>query len=113
MMAVATLVDMVAAVGCIAWGYLLFARGGFWRAADRDDPRAVADIGNWPRVTVVIPARDEADVIGPNLASLLHQDYPGPLSVIVVDDHSSDATAAVARAAASVDAPSRVTVRRK
>ena len=101
----------IAALGCVAWLYLLAARGGFWRAGDRDDaPAAIADLDAWPRVTAVVPARDEADVIGANLASLLRQDYPGAFSVIVVDDHSSDGTAAVARAAAGDGTASRVTV---
>ena len=96
----------IAAIGCAAWAYLLLARGGFWRAVERDDDaREVANIGNWPCVTAVIPARDEADVIGANLASLLAQDYGGPFSVIVVDDHSNDATSDIARASGS-----RVTV---
>jgi hopene-associated glycosyltransferase HpnB len=101
----------IAALGCAAWLYLLAARGGFWRAADRDDaPAAARDLDAWPRVTAVVPARDEADVIGANLASLLRQDYPGAFSVIVVDDHSSDGTAAVARAADGGATPWRVTV---
>jgi dolichol-phosphate mannosyltransferase len=49
------------------------------------------------RVSVVIPARDEAGRIGPCLAGL--RDDPDVLEVIVVDDRSADATAAVARAA--------------
>ena len=103
----------VAALGCIAWVYLLGARGGFWRAAERDDSTAaVRDADAWPRVTAVIPARDEAGVIGPNLASLLEQDYPGTLAVIVVDDHSSDATASVARTVAQAQSRVRVTVLR-
>src|SRR5262249_1077369 len=41
----------------------------------------------------------------------LRQDYRGPLSVIVVDDHSSDGTAALVReAAASAGGARRVTV---
>ena len=102
---------IVAALGCVAWAYLLAARGGFWRAADRDDPPdAIRNLDAWPRVTAVIPARDEAEVIGASLASLLQQDYAHPFPVIVVDDHSSDATAAVARAAQDGTTPSRVTV---
>ena len=50
-----------------------------------------------PTITVVIPARDEARRIGPVLAATLAA--PGVDRVIVVDDHSSDATAEVARAA--------------
>lgn len=45
-------------------------------------------------VTVVVPARDEADRVGPLLAAL--RGAPGVESVIVVDDRSTDRTAAIA-----------------
>lgn len=49
------------------------------------------------RIAVIIPARNEEDVIGECLKSLLAQDYPKDLlQIIVVDDHSDDATAAIA-----------------
>ncbi len=51
------------------------------------------------RVAVIIPARDEADVIGPSIQSLLQQNYPGLLQIFVVDDHSTDETATVAKIA--------------
>jgi len=84
------------------WLYLLVARGGFWLAAERDDgsPAAVMPGGS-PAVTAVIPARDEAACIGETVASLLAQDYPGELRVVVVDDNSRDGTGQVARAAAA------------
>ncbi len=51
-----------------------------------------------PRVTVIIPARDEEANIGHCLESLLAQDYPaGRVNIIVVDDQSADATAAIVR----------------
>jgi chlorobactene glucosyltransferase len=51
-----------------------------------------------PHVTVVIPARDEEANIGHCLESLLAQDYPASrMRVIVVDDQSVDATAAIVR----------------
>jgi hopene-associated glycosyltransferase HpnB len=49
-------------------------------------------------VDIVIPARDEAESIADCLRSLLAQDYPGPLRIILVDDRSSDGTGAIARA---------------
>lgn len=46
-----------------------------------------------PFVTVVVPARDEADVIGRCLASILACAYPpGRFEVVVVDDLSEDET---------------------
>jgi glycosyltransferase involved in cell wall biosynthesis len=47
-----------------------------------------------PRVIAVVPARDEADAIGPVVAGVLALD--GRFDVVVVDDGSTDATAAVA-----------------
>jgi hopene-associated glycosyltransferase HpnB len=53
------------------------------------------------RVAVVIPARDEADSIGQVVASWEAQKYDGPLRVFIIDDHSSDGTTDIARAAIS------------
>ena len=48
-----------------------------------------------PSLSVVIPARNEEANLRRLLPSLLENGYPGQLEVIVVDDDSSDATAAV------------------
>lgn len=87
----------LALVSLAAWLYLLLGRGFFWWPAlpDRAPPPQ-----HWPHVAIVVPARNEADVVGECVASLLTQDYPGPLSLVLVDDHSDDGTAEVARAAA-------------
>lgn len=62
-----------------------------------------------PRVTVIVPARDEESNIGPCLHSLIMQDYPAEqLEMLVVDDESADATFAVASAVAKTDARVRV-----
>ena len=55
-----------------------------------------------PRLSVVVPARDEGSTIGRALGSLLAQDYPD-LEVIVVDDRSSDTTADILREIAARD----------
>ncbi|MBK6766956.1 MAG: glycosyltransferase [bacterium] len=46
----------------------------------------------WPSVSVIIPARNEAEVLPWTLASLMRQDYAGDWEVIVVDDRSTDTT---------------------
>ena len=83
------------------WAYLLFGRGRFWLCGERDDTAAATPPDAWPSVVAIIPARDEADMIARSVGSLLRQDYPGSFSVIVVDDQSTDGTAAVASNAAS------------
>jgi hopene-associated glycosyltransferase HpnB len=97
---------------CAIWLYLLLARGGFWRADERDDAsHKRADVLEWPTLVAVMPARDEADVIGESVGSLLRQNYPAAFALIVVDDHSSDATAACAvSAAAAAHAADRLVV---
>jgi hopene-associated glycosyltransferase HpnB len=100
----------IALAALAIWLYLLFGRGRFWRATERDNWGAGAPQW-WPAVTAVVPARDEAEVIGESLASLLAQDYPGDLRVIIVDDQSRDGTAEVAQgAAATANAAERLTV---
>ena len=102
--------DLIASMVLAIWIYLIAARGGFWRAADRDG-ETLAWPGPWPSVTAVIPARDEAECVGATVTSLLRQAYPGPFTAIVVDDQSRDGTAAAARdAAAKIGAGDRLTV---
>lgn len=48
----------------------------------------------WPSVSVLVPACNEAATLEPAMRSLLAQDYPH-LSVILVNDRSSDGTGAV------------------
>jgi hopene-associated glycosyltransferase HpnB len=80
------------------WVYLLSARGGYWLTRERDDRNEPPEPEQWPSVTAVVPARNEADVIARSIGSLLAQDYPGTFRVILVDDESEDGTAQIARA---------------
>ncbi len=89
---------VISGLSLVAWLYLWLFRGGFWRADQRLE--AIELGANAPGVMVIIPARDEADVITESLTSLLKQDYPGPLSIFLVDDNSSDDTAAIGKIAA-------------
>ena len=87
---------VIGGVTLAIWLVLIFARGGFWLARERDtrDVPPLPDV--WPEVVAVVPARDEAEVIGESIGSLLAQDYPGRFRVILVDDGSSDGTAGIA-----------------
>ncbi|MFD0144936.1 MULTISPECIES: glycosyltransferase [unclassified Streptomyces] len=82
-----------------AWGWLLLGQGFFWRTDQRlpSPPRhARVEPEAWPRVAVVVPARDEAEVLPLSLPSLLSQDYPGEAEILLVDDGSTDGTGKLA-----------------
>ena len=95
-------------IAALAWGWMLAFRGLFWRI---DPIPAAPEPARWPEVVAVIPARNEAECIGDTVSSLLAQDYPGALSVVVTDDSSEDGTAEAARAAAlAMNAADRLTI---
>src|SRR3990172_3352927 len=90
--------------------WILFAFGwflaAFWAVGAYRIPRflrdgmideraaSMADLEMWPKVSVVVPARDEAERIEEALRSLARMDYPN-LEVIAVDDRSGDGTGAI------------------
>ncbi|HEX6932672.1 MAG TPA: glycosyltransferase [Streptosporangiaceae bacterium] len=84
------------ALAVAAWIYLLAARGGFWRTDQRLPPASGSGPVRWPVVVAVVPARDEAAMLPQTLPTLLSQRYDGVLTVLLVDDESSDGTAEVA-----------------
>ncbi|MGE4493024.1 MAG: glycosyltransferase [Syntrophotalea sp.] len=82
---------------------------GFWRIAPVLPEAHRADV--WPAVDVIIPARNEADILPSSLPTILRQEYAGALRVFLVDDHSDDGTADVAaRLAAKCEHGDRLTV---
>ena len=90
---------VVGAAGLLAWVYLALLRHGFWRA-DQRLPAAPDVAAPLPPVVAVVPARNEADVVGAAVTSLLQQRYSPELHVVLVDDGSEDGTAEAARASA-------------
>jgi hopene-associated glycosyltransferase HpnB len=99
----------LAAIPFAIWFYLLLARGSFWKV--QEDDTVPNQLENWPRVVAVVPARNEAETITRIVAALAKQDYPGEFSIVIVDDHSEDATSALAlQAAEESGATNRVLV---
>jgi hopene-associated glycosyltransferase HpnB len=90
------LLGRLAVASATVWAYLLIGHGRFWLTSTRL-PADPPEPDHWPSVGVVIPARDETTVLAETLPTLLAQDYPGKLAVWLVDDGSSDGTAALAR----------------
>src|SRR5262249_40908595 len=88
----------IATVAVLAWVYLLLFRGRFWRCTERLSLPADQPEGPWPAVAALVPARNEEETIAAVLDSLLAQDYPGTLSVILIDDRSTDQTRSRAEA---------------
>jgi hopene-associated glycosyltransferase HpnB len=84
---------LIAFLALLIWLYLFFLHGKFWQSGPELTPAIPT---GFPDVDIVIPARDEAETIAPVIASLLAQDYAGKFRVILVDDNSSDGTAALA-----------------
>jgi len=84
----------LAAFALLVWIDLAAFHGSFWRSG----PVLSASSAPFGRakVAVVIPARDEAESIRAVLESLLAQDYSGSLSILLVDDNSTDGTGEIA-----------------
>ena len=82
------------------------------RSLKRQSDR-LPDPVSWPRVSVVVPARDEGNKIEAGLKSLLASDYPN-FEVIAIDDRSRDETGAImdrlAREGEAPDSRSLLTV---
>ena len=76
------------------WIYILAARRSAWREEPAGSPRS------WPSIVAVIPARNEEETIAAAVESLDRQKYRGEFRIVVVDDHSEDATTVRALSAA-------------
>ncbi|XGW00555.1 MAG: glycosyltransferase [Leptolyngbya sp. BL-A-14] len=117
----------ITVLSLLIWLVLLFGRGQFWRsdqfldeernrrqkaegrrqkAGEAEEARGkTSELKTLPLPTLhsplpsicaIIPARNEADLLPATLRSLLMQDYAN-FQIVLVDDHSTDGTAAVAR----------------
>ncbi|MCF3963644.1 glycosyltransferase [Streptomyces fuscigenes] len=97
-----SVVGWISVVSLAVWCWLLLGQGFFWRTDQRLPERAqgVPVQERWPSVAIVVPARDEADMLPLSLPTLLAQAYPGEAAVFLVDDNSTDGTGDLARSLA-------------
>ena len=86
----------LSALALLAWHYALYpalvmvlAR---WRPAPPHRRFETAQAQDWPSVTMVIAAYNEARVIEGKILNALALRYPGRLSILIVSDGSSDET---------------------
>ncbi len=81
-----------AALAALGWAWLGVQGLRTQRHLDRlPEVAAEPPPGGWPRLSVVVPCRDEAPRVEAAVRSLLSQDYPD-LEVVAVDDRSTDGT---------------------
>src|SRR5258708_1788692 len=94
-------VDLVAA---LFWIFAAARLARMKREIDRLGAAADSgeDRGPWPKISVLVPARDEAAGIETALRSLLAQDYPA-LEVVAIDDRSTDVTGRIMDRMAAAD----------
>ncbi|HEY1905793.1 MAG TPA: glycosyltransferase family 2 protein [Myxococcaceae bacterium] len=79
------------------WGTALVVRGVPVLLEDRSPAPE-----RWPRVSLIVPARNEEQTLGPAIRSRLDDGYPA-LEVVLIDDRSTDGTGAVVDAIAAAD----------
>ena len=99
-MAIALAIALAVACGLLLAETALFLRN--LAHLKRLDRLSTPEPETWPRVSIVMAARDEVADVGDAVRSRLADDYPD-LQVILVDDRSTDGTGEAATAAAGTD----------
>ena len=82
---------VISSIVLLIWIYLVFGRKWFWLVKL---PQPLPPSTKQATVCAVIPARNEAEVVGRSIGSLAASDYP--MKIFLVDDHSTDDTALAA-----------------
>ncbi|MGD0092448.1 MAG: glycosyltransferase [Planctomycetota bacterium] len=96
-------IAFLAALSFLAWVAILLHPARPWDFQPVGDDKPIGNSpaanwdGNWPQVSILVPARNEAEALPRTLPALLTQDYPGPFQVVLIDDRSSDGTGEAAR----------------
>src|SRR6266478_3401138 len=96
---------IIAMLTVVTWSYLALARGSFWRLRSAS-VRAIDKSGFSGCVAAIVPARDEAELIGPVVTSLLNQRVAihvrGTVGTLVI--HEEDVARRAAEKAGKADA---------
>jgi hypothetical protein len=89
-------------VGCLYWLVNLLLAIRIVRTVPLLKGLRPVEPATWPKLSLIIPACNEADTLGPALAARLQDGYPD-LEVILVDDRSTDGTGEIIDRAAAAD----------
>jgi hopene-associated glycosyltransferase HpnB len=87
--------DYLAAIGAFIWLAIILLPWRPWETREVMDSASASPDADLSEITVLIPARNEAEVIGATLSSLKTQDHD--LAIVMVDDRSTDGTVTVAQ----------------
>lgn len=90
-----TILLFASAFGSLCWLSILLVPWRPWSTREQLEPSFNQGDFDLSEVTVLTPARDEAEVIGQTMASLNQQGRN--LSIVLVDDQSSDGTGEIAK----------------
>ena len=88
--------NYLAAIGALIWLTIMLLPWRPWDTREVMDSTSASSGTDLSAITVIIPVRNEAQVIGAALSSLKTQGHD--VAIIVVDDRSTDESAAVAEA---------------
>lgn len=93
---------VIVILGFAYWLGQLFLAVRLVRSVPTVEKLPAGEMENWPKVSVVIPARNEIDTIEQAMQSRLKEDYPN-VEFIIVDDRSTDGTSDVVERIAQKD----------
>ena len=82
-------------IGCIYWMWMAVGVVRLVRGVPVLAKSSPPEPPNWPTLSVVVPACNEADTLESAFVTILKQDYPN-LQIVLVDDRSTDVTGAIA-----------------
>src|SRR5437762_1174300 len=83
----------------LGWLYIFFHPARSWDFQPIGDDAEIPLLSSgaaFPRVAVIVPARNEAESLPRTLPALVRQDYPADFKIYLVDDRSTDQTASIA-----------------
>ncbi|MBM4089261.1 MAG: glycosyltransferase [Planctomycetes bacterium] len=83
-----------ACIACLYWAWLTIGVFLVRARVARLDSLVPPEPNAWPRLSVLVPARNEADTIESAATTLSQQDYPS-LEILLINDRSEDETGSI------------------